>query len=371
MKISKTFINTKSKKYPIIIGKNILKKTGNMINAEIPNCKKIALIIDSKVPKKYLAQVKKSIKNFDSFYIKIKTSEKIKNFKIVNQLIDQLLKKNFHRNDCLIALGGGVLGDIAGLTASLVKRGIKFVNIPTTLLSQVDSSIGGKTGVNSVHGKNLIGSFYQPEMVLSDIAVLNSLPKKEMICGYAEILKHSLILDKIFFKWLQKNGKKIFNPNNYEQLQKAILRSCKIKANIVAKDEKEKNLRMILNFGHTFGHAFEATKNFKIINHGEAVLLGMLCACEVAFNNKLLNKNDLNLIKDHYHKLNLPKELKNYFLKKDVNNIIQYMKSDKKNSDSNIKLILISKIGKAFKFTGAKESALKKYLNSKLNYSNL
>ena len=208
MKRFRIIVKTRNKNYPIVIGKNILNKTGNLINTQIPNCKKIALIIDSKVPKKILLQVKNSIKNFDNLYIKLNTSEKIKNLKTVSELINKLLKKNFHRNDCLIALGGGVLGDIASLAASLIKRGIKFINIPTTLLSQVDSSIGGKTGVNSEYGKNLIGSFYQPEMVISDTSTLNSLPKREVTCGYAEILKHALILDKKLFFWLQKNGKK-------------------------------------------------------------------------------------------------------------------------------------------------------------------
>ncbi len=178
MKESRIIVKTKNKNYPIIIGENILGKIGNLINTQAPNCKKIALIIDSKIPKKILAQVKKSIKNFNSLYIKLNTNEKIKNFGTVSKLINKLLKKKFHRNDCLIALGGGVLGDIAGLTANLVKRGIKFINVPTTLLSQVDSSIGGKTGVNSGYGKNLIGTFYQPEMVISDTNVLNSFPMK-------------------------------------------------------------------------------------------------------------------------------------------------------------------------------------------------
>ncbi len=358
-------IKTKNKNYPIIIGENILSKTGDLINANIPGCKKIALIIDSKVPKKILVQVKNSIKNFDNLYIKLNTSEKIKNFKIVSELINKLLKKNFHRNDCLIALGGGILGDIAGLTANLVKRGIKFINIPTTLLSQVDSSIGGKTGVNSEHGKNLIGSFYQPEMVISDTSALNSLPKREITCGYAEILKHALILDKKLFYWLQKNGKKILNLNSKIVIQKAIYQSCKIKAKIIEKDEKEKDLRMVLNFGHTFAHAFEATTNFSNkINHGESVLLGMLCAAEFAFKNKILKNKDLNLIKEHYSTLNLPSKLDNYFTKKDIKKIIQFMKFDKKNSDSRIKLILISKIGKTLKSRNLVDSILKNYLNS-------
>ena len=367
MKKFKILIKTKDKNYPIIIGENILNKVGNLINTQIPNCKKIALIIDSNVPKKILMKVKNSIKSFDNLHIKLNTSEKIKNFKTVDKLLNKILKKNFHRNDCIIALGGGILGDIAGLTASLIKRGIKFVNIPTTFLSQLDSSIGGKTSVNSKYGKNLIGSFYQPEMVISDISTLNSLPKREIICGYAEILKHALILDKKLFFWLQKNGKKILNLNNKTVVQKAIYQSCKIKAKIVEKDEKEKDLRMILNFGHTFGHAFEATTNFSNkINHGESVLLGMMCAAEFAFINKILKNKELNSIKQHYSMLNLPNKVVNYFTKKDVKNIIQFMKSDKKNSDSKIKLILISKIGKALKLRSVEELNLKNYLKSKL-----
>ena len=367
MKKFKIIIKTKNKNYPIVIGNNVLHKTGSLINNQIPTCKKIALIVDSKVPKKILQKVKNSIKNFDILCIKLNINEKIKNFTIVNMLINKLLKKNFHRNDCLIALGGGVLGDIAGLTASLVKRGINFINIPTTLLSQVDSSIGGKTGVNSGYGKNLIGSFYQPELVLSDTSTLNSLPKREITCGYAEILKHALILDKKFFLWLKKNGKDILNLRNTTVVQRAIHQSCKIKAGIVEKDENEKDLRMILNFGHTFGHAFEATANFSNkINHGESVLLGMLCAVEFAFKNKILKSKDFNLIKEHYSALNLPSELNDYFTKHDVKNIIRFMKSDKKNMDTKIKLILIKKIGKTTKSKSLKDSILQNYLSSKL-----
>jgi 3-dehydroquinate synthase/shikimate kinase/3-dehydroquinate synthase len=204
-------------------------------------------------------------------------------------------------------------------------------------------------------------------MVISDTTVLNSLPKKEMICGYAEILKHALILDKKFFFWLQKNGEKIINLNNKIVIQKAIHKSCKIKARIVKKDETEKDLRMTLNFGHTFGHAFEATTNFSNkINHGESVLLGMLCAAEFAFRNKILKSKDFNLIKEHYSVLNLPNKIDDYFTKKDVKNIIQFMKSDKKKTDSKIKLILITKIGKTLKPKGLKDLILRNYLNTKL-----
>ena len=300
-------------------------------------------------------------------YIKLNTNEKIKNFGTVSKLINKLLKKKFHRNDCLIALGGGVLGDIAGLTANLVKRGIKFINVPTTLLSQVDSSIGGKTGVNSEYGKNLIGTFYQPDFVLSDSLMLQSLPRREIISGYGEILKHSLILDKKFFFWLSKNGKNIINRKNNNILIKAIKKSCKIKNEIVSKDEKEKNLRMILNFGHTFAHGFEKAKNFsKKLNHGEAVLLGMMIASELSNKKKQLSLRELFLIRKHYFNLKLPMSINKFFKKNEVKKIVYFMKKDKKNINQKINLILLNRIGKTTQpeKISLKSSEIKKFLSS-------
>ena len=368
MKIVRIKILTKNKTYPIIIGNKIVKKIDKYLNFEIKNCNKISLIIDSKVPKKTIYEVKKSLKKYSIFTTYIKTNEKIKNILTVEKIVNNLLNKNFHRNDCIIALGGGILGDIAAFSASIIKRGIKFVNIPTTLLAQVDSSIGGKTGVNSKYGKNLIGTFYQPDLVLSDISILRSLPKKEVICGYAEILKHSLILDKKFFTWLSNNGNKIINLKSNTLIQKAIYISCKIKAKIVAKDENENNIRAILNFGHTFAHAFETTSKFpKIINHGEAVLIGMICALEFAYQNKLLNYKELVIVKKHYRDLKLQSNINKYFKKRDINNIIKYMKSDKKNFNENINLVLLKKIGNMPTLIDFSKNKLKVFLSNKFN----
>ena len=179
MKITKFKIVTKNKTYPIIIGNDIIKRIDKYLSSEIKNCKKISLIIDNNIPKKNIYDIQKSLRKYPIFITYIKTNEKIKSILTVEKIVDNLLNKNFHRNDCIIALGGGILGDIAAFSASIIKRGIKFVNIPTTLLAQVDSSIGGKTGVNSKYGKNLIGTFYQPDLVLSDISILKSLPKKK------------------------------------------------------------------------------------------------------------------------------------------------------------------------------------------------
>ena len=350
MKFTKIFIETNNQKYPVIIGKNILRKTNFFLKHIFSNTKKVAIITDKKLPPSILKTIKFSLKNYKLFIYKLPSGERTKNIKYANSLISKILKENFNRTDCIVALGGGVIGDLSGLVASLVKRGIRFVNIPTTLLSQVDASIGGKTAINSAQGKNLIGSFYHPNLILTDISVIDSLPPREIICGYAEILKYSLILDKKFFIWLNNNGKELIYKKKHYLLEKAIITSCKIKSQIVKKDESEKNLRMILNFGHTFGHAFESVRKFsKKLNHGEAVLLGMFIANQFAFKKKILNSNDFELIKKHYLNLDLLINIQKKIRKSHVSKIISFMKSDKKNFDSKINHVLLKRIGKALK----------------------
>ena len=272
-------------------------------------------------------------------------NEKNKNQKTINKILKVLLDKNFSREDCLIALGGGIAGDVAGFAASIFKRGLKFVNIPTTLLSQVDSSVGGKTGINSIYGKNQIGSFYQPKIVISDSIFLTTLPKREIICGYGEILKHSLLSNKNFYNFLNKNILKVISLKS-PFIEKAIFESCKIKKIVVEKDEKEKNLRKALNFGHTFAHAYEASLSYsKKLNHGEAVILGMNSAIKFSYQNKLLNKKDYSSITNHISSSKLPFEIKKYYSLKDVNKILSFMSKDKKNNSDKINLILLKKIG--------------------------
>ena len=367
MKSAKIIVKSKSKTYPIYFGNEIINTTGKLIQKNLPNVKKVCLISDKNVPLLLLKKLTRSLKKYNPKVYKLSIKEKTKSFGVANKLIESLLKDNFNRSDCIIALGGGVLGDLSAFISSLTKRGVKFINIPSTLLAQADASIGGKTAVNSDLGKNLIGTFYQPDFVLMDTSLLSSLSKREMICGYAEILKHSLILDKKFFLWLTKNAKKIINNTDKNLLKIAVIKSCKIKSKIINKDEKEKNLRMILNFGHTFAHGLEGAKNFsKKLNHGEAVLMGIICASEFAFINKLMAKNDLNLIKNHYSMLNLPSEIKKLFKIKDIKKIIKFMKSDKKNFDAKINLVLIDKIGINAKVKSFKESLIKNYLLKKL-----
>ena len=287
--------------------------------------------------------------------------------KNVNKILQFLLDKNFSRNDCLISIGGGITGDTSGFAASLFKRGLKFINIPTTLLSQVDSSIGGKTGVNTKHGKNLIGTFYQPNLVISDIQFLKTLPKRELICGYGEILKHSIIANKKFFNFLDRNNEKILSLSS-PFIEKAIYESCKIKKNIVEKDEKEKKLRQILNFGHTFAHAYEASLNYsKKLNHGEAVILGIKSALNFSLKKNLLNKKDYFLIINHIRKSNLPSKIKKFFKIVDTNRIISFMLKDKKNNSDKINLVLLKKIGTPLLNKKYSKKTLNLFLKNELN----
>ena len=350
MRLYKIVAKTKSKTYPIYFGNNIIGATGNLIKKNLPSVKKVCVISDKNLPKLLLKKLTKSLNGYQTKIYKLHANEKTKSIKIANKIIEQLLNSNFNRSDCVIAFGGGVLGDLSAFISNLTKRGLKFINIPTTLLAQVDASIGGKTGINSTNGKNLIGTFYQPDFIISDISSLKSLPPREIISGYGEILKHSLISDKKFFLWLCKNAQKmIVNKNNF-LLKEAIIKSCKIKCNVVNKDEKEKNLRMILNFGHTFAHGFESAKKFsKKLNHGEAVLLGMMVACELSNKKKQLSTKELSLVKKHYQNLRLPMNINKIFKKNEIDQVVHYMKKDKKNVDEKINLILLNRIGKTSK----------------------
>ncbi len=345
MKPIKLTVKTKSESYPIIIGRNLISNLPKIFKNSGINCKKCLLVIDNKIPNKAISEIIKSFKGFEIFKHYLVANEKNKNQKNVNMILNKLLEKNFSREDCLISIGGGITGDISGFAASLFKRGLQFINIPSTLLSQVDSSIGGKTGVNTIHGKNLIGSFYQPKIVISDINFLKTLPKREIVCGYGEVLKHSLIANKNFYNFLSRNVEKILKLKT-PYIEKAIYESCKIKKIVVEKDEKEMGLRKMLNFGHTFAHAFEATLNFsKKLNHGEAVILGMKSAIKFSLLKNFINKKEYDLIFNHLENEKFPRSIKNYFKLKDLNMIISFMIKDKKNNSDKIKLMLIKKIG--------------------------
>ena len=366
MKSIKLVIKTNSQNYPIIIGHNLVSKISKIMIDNNVKFEKCLLVTDKNVPQKLINKIIKSLKNKKKFIFKMSANEKNKNQKTVNSILKILLDKNFSRSDCLISIGGGITGDISGFAASMFKRGMQFINIPTTLLSQVDSSIGGKTGVNTNHGKNLIGSFYQPKLVVSDIDFLKTLSNREIICGYGEILKHSIIFNKTFFKFLDKNYFKIIDLKS-PFIEKAIFNSCKIKQSVVENDEKEIGIRKVLNFGHTFAHAFEASLGYsKKLNHGEAVILGIKSALIFSYRNKLLNITDFKILMGHIEKPKLPSNIKNYFSLKDLQKIIRFMMIDKKNNSNKINLVLLKNIGRPLINQKYTKNNLKSFLKKEL-----
>ena len=367
MKIQKLQIDTKTNKYSIFIGSNLLAKVNKILSSQKLSFSKILIVIDKNVPQKFKSKL---VKNLNSKLKKIyifNANEKNKNQKSVDSIQKILFKNRFNRDDCLIAFGGGITGDVVGYCASTYKRGIKFINIPTTLLSQVDSSIGGKTGINNAFGKNLVGSFYQPSLVISDMEVLKSLNAREIICGYAEILKSSLLDSFKKFKYLDKNFIDIIHLK-HPFIVNAILNSCKLKKKIVQKDETEKNLRKILNLGHTFAHAYESKLGFSNkLNHGEAVIIGLRNAISFSKKYKIINNKSYNLIINHIDKIPLNKSLQQLFKIKDIDKIISFMKSDKKNISKNINIILIQNFGKIKINYQINQNSLKKFLIYELN----
>ena len=335
-------IKTKSKKYKIFIENGSIN---TYLKSELRTDSKKFIIVDSKVSKK----INKIIKNKKNvFLITVKGSEKLKSINSYWKIISKLLQKKIDRSSTIIAIGGGTIGDLCGFIASTVLRGVKFVLIPTTLLSQVDSSIGGKNGINSKFGKNLVGTFYQPNMVIVDPTFLKSLPYREIKSGYAEIVKHALINNEKFFQWLNKNYKDLLELKP-KKIIYAIEKSIKIKAEFLINDEKEtlknSSSRAMLNFGHTFGHALESLNNYKSsLSHGEAISIGMIIAAKISYLIGSLPKYQLDEIIAHFKNCDLP--IKSNLIKQEK--FYKLLINDKKNQNNKINLILLNKIGKAF-----------------------
>ena len=356
MKVQKLNFKNSREGYSIYIGTNILNILPKKIKVTCPKTKKIVIIIDKKVPKKFYFALKKKLRRYNLVFIQFGADEKAKSLKSVNNILNKMLSYNLNRTDLVISVGGGVTGDVAGFVSSVYKRGVNFINIPTTLLAQVDSAIGGKTGVNTKYGKNLIGTFYQPKLVVIDTFFLKSLPKREIICGYAEILKHSIIKDQLFFRWLKINTKNILKRKNKE-LAYAIKKSCQIKMYFVNKDVNERGLRMTLNFGHTFAHALEVKNNFsKKLTHGEAVLSGIILASRLSVVKKICNVKIFKEIEKIYIRNNLSYTFKRFSNPRSINGLIPYLRNDKKNNDEKINFILLKNLGRTTKPNSCKIS---------------
>ncbi len=328
--------------YKIITGKNIFKDLPDLIEKKFqPD--KIVIITDTNVHKFYRDKIEdeliKGSKKFD--LIVVPAGERSKSQKTRDQLENRIIDLKPSRNSMIIALGGGVIGDLAGFLASIILRGIKYIQIPTTVIAQVDSSIGGKTGINTRHSKNLVGTFHQPSLVLVDFEFLKTLPDEEYLNGIAEILKSTLIASEEEFEILEKYSDQILERDDHH-LHRLINAAIKIKTKIVSKDPEEKNERKILNFGHTIGHAIESLSNFKI-KHGYAVAEGILVESYISFISNRLSEVDLFRIQYIVNRLNLDKELRRKF---SFENIYEKMTYDKKRLNDRITFSLLRKIGK-------------------------
>ena len=359
-------IPLKKNSYEVMVGTNIINKCKNKIFSTIKDAKKIFVVTDTKIKKLHLKKLTQIIPGkYTVKTLVIKPGEKMKDIKTINRIINILLKNQISRNDVIFGLGGGVIGDIAGFLASITLRGLKLIHFPTTLLAQVDSSIGGKTGVNSSYGKNLIGTFYQPNLVICDTIFLSTLPKRELIAGYAEVIKYGIINDKNFFNWLNKNTKKLLNTHSFEMI-KDIKRSVEINKKFVIKDEKDvNNKRALLNLGHTFAHSLEnCTKYSKILLHGEAVSIGISMASKLSNNLGFLSTNNYLKIKNIFYNFGLPIDL--IFLKKikiQKKQILHNMIYDKKNLSGKLNFILCKDIGKVFVYNKIKKETIAKSIN--------
>lgn len=329
-----------NRSYPIHIGRNLLTNSSLIM----PHLKRhhVAIVTNTTVAPLYLNALTQTLENAGVKVIPIilPDGEAFKNAETLNKIYDVLLKNRCERSTTLIALGGGVIGDLTGYAAATYLRGVPFIQIPTTLLSQVDSSVGGKTGINHPLGKNMIGAFYQPQVVLADIDTLQTLPSREFSAGIAEVIKYGLIRDADFFDWCEANITKLMQLDEAE-LSEAIYRSCKNKADVVAIDEKEQGERALLNLGHTFGHAIENAMGYGVWLHGEAVAAGTMMAADLSKRMGWLTSADVDRILAIFKAANLPTTAPDL----GVNKYLDLMQLDKKVADGKIRLILQQGIG--------------------------
>lgn len=330
--------------YPIFIGEDILGQA-DLVKPYVKGTQ-VLIVTNTTVAPLYLEQCKQAFAGFEVEAVILPDGEQYKNLEVLNQVFDALIGKRFDRSCTLVALGGGVIGDMTGFAAAAFQRGVNFIQIPTTLLSQVDSSVGGKTGVNHPLGKNMIGAFHQPQCVIIDTKTLNTLEDRELSAGLAEVIKYGLIGDTPFFEWLENNLEAVMQRQP-KALAEAIERSCANKARIVALDEKESGMRALFNLGHTFGHAIEAGMGYGKWLHGEGVSAGTMQAVYMSQLMGQLDQADFDRIKAIFERANLPvcppsvKDMPN-------EKYLDLMAGDKKVQAGTIRLVLLKRIGEAY-----------------------
>lgn len=356
-----------NRSYPIYIGENLLQNpdifADFVTNKNKSKNKKIMIVTNTTIEKIYLNTLQNTLAKItpkeNIFATILPDGENYKNWETLQKIFDNLLANFFDRKSLIIALGGGVIGDMTGFAAACFQRGVDFLQIPTTLLSQVDSSVGGKTAINHPLGKNMIGAFYQPKAVFADIKTLHTLPKREISAGLAEILKYGFINDAPFLEFFtSENFAKIFD-NNADVLSEIIYKSCQNKADIVAKDETEssdKNLRALLNFGHTFGHAIETYFGYGTYLHGEAVAIGTMMAAEFSQNLGFITPKEVAKIQTLLNQAKLPTALDK---KVNANDLYKLMFHDKKVQNGTLNFVLLKNLGEAFvyKLNSAEENS--------------
>ena len=337
--MKKIIVKLDKRSYPIFIGKNILLDRSLFDNVNKEN---LVLITNKKIEKLHISKIKNTLLKKNK--IIISDGEKYKNQDSITKIYNYLLKNKYSRDSCIVAFGGGVIGDMAGFAAATYQRGINFIQVPTTLLSMVDSSVGGKTGINHPLGKNMIGSFHQPIAVIIDTEILKTLSKRQFNAGMSEVIKYGIIKDKKFFNWIAKNTDKI-KAQDSDSIIKIVKRSCEIKAEIVALDEKEKNIRALLNLGHTFGHAIENYLGYGKWLHGEAVACGFLIACSVAIQKNTMDISEYNKIKSLLKAFSLPTKLPKNI---NIERLFEIMSLDKKVKNNKMVYVIPNNIGKAY-----------------------
>ena len=348
-----------NRSYPITIGENLLSQFEHF---KLHSGQRVLVVTNDTIAPIYLQHLLDMLEahGVKTDSVIVPDGEQYKTMETWNQILTALLANNHTRSSILVALGGGVIGDVAGFAASAYQRGIKFIQVPTTLLSQVDSSVGGKTAINHPLGKNMIGAFYQPQSVVIDINCLKTLPQRELSAGLAEVIKYGIIMDSAFFNWLETHIDDLLNLD-VDALSYCIYRCCELKAQVVAADETEQDMRAILNLGHTYGHAIEAELGYGNWLHGEAVSVGMLMAAQTAKLLGLLADKDIERIKNLLIKVKLPVKRPEQMA---IESYIPHMLRDKKVISGKLRLVIPTKIGQVEVMDGIEKSVVLESINN-------
>ncbi|MGA7675612.1 MAG: 3-dehydroquinate synthase [Rhizomicrobium sp.] len=356
-------VNLGERSYDILVGAGLMAQAGKLLAplARGP----LPVVTDANVAKLHLPALLEALKQagLDARPIVMEPGEGTKSFRSLEKLCSELLATGVDRGGLVVAFGGGVIGDLTGFAAGVLKRGIDFAQIPTTLLAQVDSSVGGKTGINTAEGKNLVGVFHQPRIVLADTGVLSTLPRRELLAGYAEVVKYGALGDAAFFEWLEANGTKAL-AGDAAAIAYAVAHSCRMKADIVARDEREAGERALLNLGHTFGHALEAATGYSDrLLHGEGVALGMALAFRLSLKLGLCSGQDAERFRRHLKAVGLPAEIADVpGPRPSVDVLLDHMAHDKKAKDGRPTFVLLRGIGQAFVTSDVPREAVREVL---------